>query len=173
MNLALKLVSAACALATCLAAQTTGVVGVNDLDIRLPPTFAPLGNGTTSCTFVGVASGTTPYSIFYDYIAPGATATTLALGMGGCTPALFPFLPAAGLACAGPLAGSPLTNIWFSINISGPWPIFVPGNLASNGSTRWNFSLPSNPSQPIWAQAIALDLCSPTGFKFSQALGFQ
>lgn len=161
------------AIAVPLSAQTTGVPTFNDLVVRVPPTYLALGSATTSCNFVGVCSGTTPYTIAYQYDALGSTAVTLALGMGGCTPALFPFTPTATPGCAGALAGSPLTNLWFSVNIVGPWPIFVPGILSTTGSSRWNFTIPGNPSQPIWAQAIALDTCSPTGFKFSQALGFQ
>lgn len=156
-----------------LSAQTTGVAGVNDLDVRLPPSYVPLGNGTTSCNFVGLAVAVAPYTIAYDLLSPGASATFLALGMGGCTPALLPFTPTATPACAGPLAGTPFTNLWFSINFSGPWPIFVPGILSTTGMSRWNFTIPSAPTQPIWAQGIMLDTCSPTGFKFSQAIGFQ
>lgn len=154
-----------------LGAQTTGTPA-NNLDVRLPPTYVPLGASTTSCNFVGLAVATPPYTIAYDAIAPGATNVFLALGMGGCTPAGLPFLPTAAPACAGPLAGAPLTNLWFSLNFSGPWPIFVAGAINSAGMARWNFTIPSAPTQPIWAQAIFFDTCSPTGFKFSQALGF-
>lgn len=173
MNLLTKLATAALVLCGFAAAQTTGVVGANDLAVRIPPTYVPMGSGTTSCNFVGLAVATPPYVVAYDTAAPSATAVFLALGMGGCTPNLLPFTPTATPACAGPLAGAPFTNLWFSINFSGPWPIFVPGILGTTGMARWNFTIPSAPSAPIWAQAIYLDTCSPTGFKFSQALGFQ
>lgn len=155
-------------------AQTTGVPFVNDLLVRLPPTFLAQGSATTSCNFVGFAAAVPPYVVAYELSAPTATATFLALGAGGCTATLLPFgPPAAPITCAGPLAGSPLTNLWFSINFAGPWPIFVAGVPNSAGITRWNFTIPSVPTQPIWAQGVMLDTCSPFGVKFSQALGFQ
>ena len=130
-------------------------------------------SATASCNFVGFAVATAPYVVAYEIAAPGATATFLALGIAGCTPAGLPFgPPAAPVGCAGPLAGTPFTNLWFSLNFAGPWPIFVPGITSTTGFTRFNFTIPSAPSVPIWAQAVMLDTCSPYGIKFSQALGF-
>ncbi|MCC6672661.1 MAG: hypothetical protein IT458_16470 [Planctomycetes bacterium] len=151
-------------------AQTTGVPFVNDLAIRLPPTYVPQGSGTTSCNNLGFVPGA-PFPVFYDVTAVGSTAVVLMLGFVGCTPAGIPFLPSQPVGCAGPPAGTPLTNLWFSVNFGGGSPFPVPGIMSSAGMARWNFTVPPGPAS-MWAQAVLLDPCSSWGFKFTQALGF-
>ncbi len=155
-----------------LAAQTTGVVGVNNLTMMLPPGYAPTGGGTVSCsTFVTTgAVGTNVVAFSLD--APTATATWLLVSPLGCTPAYFPFLPTATPACAGPAAGTPLTNLWLSLVVGGGFPLTIPGQPNAAGMTRWNFNV-TWPIPPVWFQGLMLDACSPTTFKFSQAMGFQ
>lgn len=155
-----------------LDAQTTGVPAVNDLTMMLPPSYSPVGSGTVSCsTFVTTgASGTNVVAFNLD--APGATAAWLMVSPLGCIAQNFAFTPTATPACAGPPAGVPLTNLWLSLGFGGPFPVLVPGIVNSTGMTRWNFSI-TWPIAPIWVQCLMLDPCSPTTFKFSQAMGFQ
>ncbi|MEZ5966700.1 MAG: hypothetical protein R3F56_22875 [Planctomycetota bacterium] len=155
-----------------LPAQTTGVAGVNDLTMMLPPGYLPTGSGTVSCsTFVTTgATGTNVVAFSLD--APTASATFLLISPLGCVPQYFPFLPSAAPTCAGPAAGTPLTNLWLSLVAGGPFPLAVPGIINSAGMTRWNFSL-GWPIPPLYVQGLMLDFCSPTTFKFSQAMGFQ
>lgn len=149
-----------------LSAQTTGVVGINNLQMLLPPAYVPTGGSTVSCsTFVTTgAAGTNSVGFFVD--APAATATILLISPLGCVPNFFPFLPTSTAACGGPLAGAPLTNLWLSVVAGGPWPIFV------LGQRRWSFNL-TWPIPPIYIQCLLLNPCSPTSFTFSQAMGFQ
>jgi len=153
-------------------AQSTGVVGVNDLTMMLPPSYAPTGSGTVSCsTFITTgATGTNVVAFSLD--APTATATFLLISPLGCIPQYFPFLPSATPGCAGPAAGTPFTNLWLSLVAGGPFPLAVPGIINSAGMTRWNFPL-TWPIPPLYVQGLMIDTCSPTNFKFSQAMGFQ
>lgn len=168
--LSLSLSLSLCVLASPLAAQTTGVPGANDLTVRLPPTYVPQGSGATSCNNLGFVPGA-PFVVAYEVSASTATGAFLMLGFAGCTAAGLPFMPSATAACAGTPAGTPLTNLWFSINFGGGSPFAVPGIMNSAGMARWNFNIPAGPGT-MWAQAVLLDACSPTGFKFSQAHGF-
>ena len=149
-------------------AQTTGVPGVNDLEVRLPVAYVPQGSGATSCNNLGFYPGA-PFPVFYD-LSSGGFPNALLFGLAGCTSPGIPFLPAAAPGCAGPLAGAPLTNIWLSLVVP-PAPLAVPGNPNAAGISRWNFTVPAGPFT-LWAQAIILDPCAPPGFKFSQAQGF-
>lgn len=157
-----------------LGAQTTGVPFVNDLQMRLPPTYVPVGSGTVSCsTFVSTgATGTNTVAFDITHSAT-VTAASLCITVLGCTPCGFPFAPGATAACAGPNGTcTPLTNLWLSLNIGGPWPICAPGLVNPTGMVRWNFPL-TWPIPNIHVQAAMLDPCSvPWGFKFSQAMGF-
>jgi hypothetical protein len=153
-------------------AQTTGVAGVNNLTMMLPPTYTPAGGGTVSCTtFVTTgAAGTNVVAFSLD--APTAGAAWLLISPLGCVPQFFPFLPTAAAGCAGPPAGTPLTNLWLSLVVGGPWPLPLLSISPPPGPFRWNFNL-TWPIPPVYVQGFMLDLCSPTGFKFSQAMGFQ
>jgi hypothetical protein len=158
--------------AAALPAQTTGVVGVNDLTMILPPVYIPVGSGTVSCsTFVTTgAVGTNVVAFALD--APTATTSLLLVSPISCVPQFFPFLPTAPAACAGPAAGTPVTNLWLSLGVGGPFPLPIPGITSPAGITRWNFNI-TWPIPPLWFQGFMLDACSPTTFKFSQAMGFQ
>ncbi len=62
-------------------AQTTGVFGVNDLRIYLPPAYLPQGGGLTSCapgTNMGFTPGA-PFTMFYDLTAFTGTTAILML----------------------------------------------------------------------------------------------
>jgi hypothetical protein len=155
-----------------LLAQTTGVAGVNDLTMWLPPAYAPTGNGTVSCsTFVSTgATGTNTVAISLSH-SPSTTAAVLLISPLGCVPQNLPFLPVQAAACAGPSAGTPNTNLWLSLVIGGGWPISAPGIVNPSNMVRWNFPL-TWPIPSIYVQAVMLDTCSTLTFKFSQAMGF-
>lgn len=155
-----------------LPAQTTGVVGVNDLTMMLPPSYVPAGSGTVSCTTFVTTGATGTNVVAFGLDAPGATAAFLLVSPLGCIPNYFPFMPSALPTCAGPAAGSPLTNLWLSLVAGGPFPMAIPGVINSAGWTRWNFTL-GWPIPPLYFQGLLIDPCSPTLFKFSQAMGFQ
>ncbi len=165
----LKLLLATVLSCSVLSAQTTGVPGVNDLRMLLPPTYLPQGSGATSCNNLGFIPGA-PFVAAYDLTVGTGTAAILLLDFVSCTPAGLGLSPSAAPACAGPLAGTPLTNLWYSLNLT-PAPIPVPGFINTTGMARWNFNIPAGPGF-VWAQAFILDACSPWGFKFSQAHGF-
>ena len=172
MNLLTKITAGLLLAAATLPAQTTGVPGVNNLQMMLPPGYVPAGGSTVSCsTFVTTgAVGTNVVAFSLD--CPTATAAVLLVSPLGCVPNFFPFLPTSGPACAGPAAGAPLTNLWLSLVVGGPWPVPIFGQINSAGQARWNFNL-TWPIPPLYFQGFMLDTCSPTGFKFSQAMGFQ
>ena len=151
-------------------AQTTGVPNVNDLTVRLPPTFTPQGSGAMSCNLLPGTYGPTPFVAAYELSATPGMPTMLLLSLGTCTPAFFPF-PTGTVGCAGPLAGTPPSNIWLSLVPIGPFPITVPGIPSTTGMTRWNFTIPGG-AGTLWTQAMIFDPCAPWGFKFSQAQGF-
>jgi len=157
---------------TALVAQTTGVAGVNDLTMLLPPTYLPVGNGTTSCsTFVTTGAtgvNTVAFSLSHS---PSTTAAVLLISPLGCIPQNIWWLPVQTPACAGPAAGTPNTNLWLSLVIGGGWPISAPGIVNTTNMVRWNFPL-TWPIPSIYVQAVMLDTCSTTTFKFSQAMGF-
>lgn len=169
MNIRTKIVSCLTLLASTLAAQTTGVVGVNNLTMSLPPSYVATGGGTVSCsTFVTTgAIGINPVMFRLD--APTATSAFLLVSPLGCIPNYFPFLPTATAACAGPAAGTPLTNLWLSLVVGGPFPLLIPSVPGTIG--YWNFNL-TWPIPSLHVQALIFDACSPTTFKFSQAMGF-
>lgn len=154
-----------------LAAQTTGVPGVNDLTMNLPPSYVSVGSGTSSCTtFVTTgAVGTNPVT-FRLNASTTTTAAFLLISPLGCVPNYFPFLPSATPACGGPLAGTPFTNRWLSLVAGGPFPLVVPSVPGTIG--YWTFNL-TWPIPPIYVQALLIDACAPASFKFSQAMGFQ
>ena len=155
-----------------LAGQTTGVPSVNNLVMFLPPAYTATGGATVSCSTFVTTGATGANAVGFMLDSPGATVTFLLLSPLGCIPAYFPWTPSAALACAGPPAGSPLTNLWLSVVAGGPFPIAVAGQINSAGFTRWNFNL-TWAIPPIYVQGLMIDPCSPTGFKFSQAMGFQ
>lgn len=157
-------------LAAAPAAQTTGVVGVNDLTAYFPPGFVTMGSGATSCNSLGFIPGA-PFTAFFLHDGgPTTTTAFLMLGFSGCTGAGLGLTPSATAACAGPLAGIPLTNLWFSLPlVPPPTPWFSLGTVG--GYTRFSIAVPPGPGT-VWMQAVALDPCSPWGFKFSQAHDF-
>lgn len=158
--------------ASALSAQTTGVVGVNNLQMLLPPAYVPTGGSTVSCSTFVTTGATGANAVGFMLDSPTATSTFLLISPLGCVPTFFPFLPSAAATCAGPAAGAPLTNLWLSLVAGGPFPLIVPGQINSAGFTRWNFNL-TWPIAPLYVQALMIDFCSPTTFKFSQAMGFQ
>ena len=153
-------------------AQTTGVPGINDLTVMKPPTFTPQGSGATSCTLVP-GSPTAPFTVAYVLNGTPGMPNALLLNLSppgpGCVPQYLPF-PAAPVSCAGPVNNG--TNIWLSLQIQGPWPIWVWGTPNTAGFTRWNFNVNLPGPNTLWAQSVIFDTCAPWGFKFSQALGF-
>lgn len=150
--------------------QTTGVPGVNDLVATFPPAFLPMGSGATSCNSLGFIGGA-PFTAFFVHDGgPSSTNAVLMLSFWGCTGAGFGFTPSAGPACAGPLAGLPFTNLWFSLPFSPP-PIPWTSLGTVGGFTRFALPVPAGPGT-VWLQSIAIDPCSPYGFKFSQAHDF-
>jgi hypothetical protein len=153
-----------------LAAQTTGVVGVNDLSMMLPPSYTSVGSGTVSCSTFVTTGAIGPNPVTFQVTSSTATAAFLLVSPLGCVPAFFPFLPSATPACAGPLAGTPFTNRWLSLVVGGPFPLVIPSVPGTIG--YWNFNL-TWPIAPIYVQALLMDPCAPGGFKFSQAMGFQ
>lgn len=170
MNTFAKLASTLLLCTSGALAQTTGVPGVNDLTMSLPPSFVSTGSGTVSCsTFVTTgAVGANPVTFRVNSLT--ATSAFLLVSPIGCIPNYFPFLPAATPACGGPLAGTPFTNRWLSVVAGGPFPLIVPSVPGTIG--YWNFTL-TWPIPPLYVQALLFDPCSPGGFKFSQAMGFQ
>ncbi len=169
MNNLTKLAASVLFTAITLAAQTTGVVGVNDLTMKLPPSYVSTGSGTVSCSTFVTTGAVGPNPVFFSVDAPTATAAFLFVSPLGCIPAYVPFLPAAPVGCAGPLAGTPLTNLWYSLVVGGPFPILLPSVPGTIG--YWTFNL-TWPIPPLYVQAVMIDTCSPTTFKFSQAMGF-
>ncbi|MBK8979298.1 MAG: hypothetical protein IPM29_25655 [Planctomycetes bacterium] len=155
------------ALAARPCAQTTGVPFVNDLQIRLPPTYVPQGSGTTSCTNLGFTPGA-PFVAAFDTNAVGSTAAILLFDFVGCNSPGFPFFPAQPATCAGPVAGG--TNVWYALSFS-PLPVPMAGITSTTGMTRWNVNVPAGPGF-VWVQAVLIDPCSSLTFKFSQAIGF-
>jgi hypothetical protein len=166
----LRLVLLGLLLVSALRGQTTGVVGVNDLTAYFPPGFTTAGSATTSCNSLGFVGGA-PFTAFFLHDA-GVTATTsvLMLSFWGCTGAGLGLTPSAAAGCAGPLAGLPLTNLWFSLPLAPP-PIPWTGLGTVSGYTRFALPVPPGPGT-VWLQAVAIDPCSPYGFKFSQAHDF-
>lgn len=163
--------SLACLLfAAAIPAQVTGTPGVNNLTCYFPPSFTPMGSGATSCTSLGFIAGA-PFTASFQHDG-GATTTgaVLMLSFWGCTGAGLGLTPSATAACAGPLAGSPLTNLWFSLPLTPP-PIPWLSLGTSSGFTRFQIPVPIGPGT-VWIQAVAIDPCSPWGVKFSQALDF-
>lgn len=152
-------------------AQTTGVPFANDLEVLLPPLYIPQGSGVTSCTppsNMGFIPGA-PFVVAYQSTSATATAAILLLDFfNPCQSPGFPFFPTSAVSCAGPVTGG--TNLWYALGFS-PFPVTVLGATNAAGFTRWNFNVPAGPAQ-VWTQVLFLDLCSPTTFKFSQALGF-
>ncbi|MBI5852863.1 MAG: hypothetical protein HZB39_17770 [Planctomycetes bacterium] len=141
-------------------AQTTGVVGVNDLTINT------LGTSTTSCNALGLIL-TQPGALTFDLACPPGTIGIIAIGIGcagGCGG--LPFFPTA------PCAGGPAclgTNLWWSIGI----PIFtvvVPSNSA--GIAQLVIPMVGNPAGCASAQGANFDPCSTAGILFSQAHTF-
>ena len=167
-----SLATASLLLGFALPAQTTGVVGVNDLQMLLPPTYVPTGSGTVSCSTFVTTGAVGTNSVGFLLNAPGATSVWLLVSPLGCVPNYFPFLPSATAGCAGPPAGTPLTNLWLSLVAGGPWPFAIPGQVVLGALSRWSFTL-TWPIPPLYFQGFMLDPCSPTTFKFSQAMGFQ
>ena len=147
-------------LATAPRAQTTGVVGVNDLKIN------SLGSATTTCNALGLIL-TQPGTLVFDMDCPAGTIAIVAIGatcLGGCGGV--PFYPTAtcigGPACAG-------TNLWWSIGA----PIFtvvVPSNSAN--IAQLVIPMVSVPPGCASAQAVNFDPCSSAGFLLSQAHTF-
>lgn len=166
------LAAAALAATASLSAQTTGVPFVNDLTMILPPAYVPTGSGTVSCA-TSVTTGATGTNVvaFSLSHSPSTTAAWLLISPLGCVPQYLPFMPAAAPACAGPLAGTPLTNVWLSLVAGGGWPISAPGIVNSSNIVRWNFPL-TWPIPSISVQGLMLDSCAPLSFKFSQAMTF-
>jgi hypothetical protein len=167
------------------AAQTTGVPGQNDLQVAMPPSLPfpvgsnPLnGGGQTSCFFTGNHSPVNFGTLHYQ-LSHNATTTASLLFFSFCSPCgganNFPFMPPSGIGCAGPLAGVPLTNLWFSLNITGGCATFsVPPTATSPGFHDWRFFVPAGTpfGFTVWAQAVIIDPpCGAWVFKFSQAIG--
>ncbi len=153
-----------------LSAQTTGVPGINNLQMMLPPGYLPTGGSTVSCSTFVTTGATGTNVVAFQLDAVGATGAMLLVSPLGCNPTYWPFFPTAAPACAGPLGGP--TNLWLSLVAGGPFPIMIAGQINSAGMARWNFNL-TWPIPPLYFQGLMIDLCSPTGFKFSQAMGFQ
>ncbi len=157
-------------LATTATTQTTGVVGVNDLTAYFPPTFATMGSGATSCNSLGFIPGAPFTASFQHDGGAGTTGAILMLSFWGCTGPGLGLTPSASPACAGPLAGAPLTNLWWSLAMTPPaMPWFSLGTVS--GYTRFQIPVPAGPGT-VWIQAVAFDACSPWGIKFSQAHDF-
>ncbi len=143
-----------------LPAQTTGVVGVNDLTINT------LGTTTTSCNPLGLIL-TQPGALTFDLSCPPGTIGIVAIGIGcagGCGG--FPFFPTApcagGPACAG-------TNLWWSIGTP-ILTVVVPSNAA--GIAQLVVPMVSVPAGCASAQGANFDPCSTAGILFSQAHTF-
>lgn len=168
----IRFATLATVLALAAPAQTTGVPGVNNLQMMLPPSYVPAGGSTVSCTTFVTTGATGLNVVAFQLDAPTATAVVLLISPLGCTQQYFPFLPSAAAGCAGPPAGTPLTNLWLSLVAGGPWPLAIPTISPPPGPFRWNFNL-SWPIPPVWIQGLMLDPCAPPGLKFSQAMGFQ
>ncbi|MBK9129607.1 MAG: hypothetical protein IPM13_17745 [Phycisphaerales bacterium] len=172
MSLLTKVTTSLLLTAATLSAQTTGVVGVNNLEMMLPPGYLPVGGATVSCSTFVTTGAVGTNVVAFSLQCPGATSAALLISPLGCNPTYFPFLPTAGVGCAGPAAGAPLTNLWLSLVAGGPWPLAIFGPVNAAGQARWNFNL-TWPIAPLYVQGLMVDACSPTGFKFSQAMGFQ
>lgn len=143
-----------------VSAQTTGVVGVNDLTINT------LGTTTTSCNPLGLVL-TQPGALTFDLSCPPGTIGIVAIGVGcagGCGGiSFFPSAPCAGgPACAG-------TNLWWSIGI--PILTFV---VPSNAAGIAQLVIPMVNVNPgcASAQGANFDPCSTAGILFSQAHTF-
>jgi hypothetical protein len=183
----LPLLFLATATATATAQVTTGVFGVNDLQVAMPPSLPfPVGsnplNGSTqsSCFFAGVHSPANVGTLSYQAnVSPSATGALLILSWCGCSATSgIPFFPTQTAACNGPIAGG--TNLWLGVIIS-PGCFGTATPIPSTpGIFNWRFQIPPfTPfSFPIWAQAPVFDPpCVPGGsiwpFKFTQAIGIQ
>lgn len=162
-------------------AQTTGVVGVNNLQVAMPPSLPfPVGSnpinggGQTSCFNTGLHSPVNAGWLHYQLsVTPSTTGAILVLGFCNCGgTSNIPFFPTQTVACAGPITGG--TNLWLSIDVS-PGCFATASGFASPGFFNWRF--PIAPGTPlgltVWAQALIFDPPCVTGwpFKFSQAVG--
>ena len=146
------------------AAQTTGVPGVNDLRVNL------MGSGTTSCNTIPYL-GVGPLPVVFDVTCAPMTPVIFLISP-SCTAPGIPFLPSAPAACGGPLAGTPPTNLWLSLNF--PILLTVGASSGTIGQARTFLQLPGPmpPGMSAAVQALMLNTCSPWGFIFSQAHTF-
>ena len=155
-------------------AQTTGVPFVNNLTVTTSAWTAQ-GGGQTSCFMVTPNAAYPPGVVNYALSIPPGTSAVLGLsiGPGGCVSQFLPFLPPASVGCAGPLAGTPSTNLWWSLPfLSSGFPIFIPMAVNTAGVMASTVPIGILGPQILWAQAVIVDPCAPSGFKFSQAIGF-
>lgn len=147
--------------ATSLAAQTTGVPGINDLRVM------GLGTSTTSCNALGVVL-TTPGVLTFDVSCRANTFGVIAISpacFGGC--AGIPLFPAS--ACGLP-AGCFGTDLMWSLG-----PVIATVSFASDalGDSHIAIPVPSVAPGCAAAQAIIHDPCSAFfGLLASQAHTF-
>ncbi len=168
-------------------AQTTGVPGINDLEVTMPPSLPGLaGSGTSSCFLVpGGAHSCTNIGVLQYRVnaAPTAIAAVIFLSFcppcGGSSNIAFTAVPA---LCGGPpgitcTSANPTTNRCFALNLAGGcWlNVFAIPTTPPSGFFHLRIPIPASVcfGLTIWAQAVIVDPCSIPGFHFSQAIGIQ